>query len=455
MENSFVEILLLQKHLPSPVRCVSDCDIEKISEIICAFLNDKGGWIVVGIDDKGNYIGVKDDEINKELQLEITNHISPLPLVYIQKELYKDKSVILVTVVKGSLPPYSYKGRYYINREGLIIVPSPDEISCLMRDSFSVKSGWESIVNLNAEWSDLDENLMNKVYNQGLSSSRLLKSNTGLLSTLSELNLVDSYQIKNGAIALFSENTRKFIPQSRIRIQLMSKGKTANHFDDTVILEGNVFYLLKETIDYFKKRLPKQSFFIESETLRIDDYIYPIEVIDEAISNALIHRDYSDSFDEITIFIYSNKIEITNPGQLPDNLIKNKNVVLPHNSILRNPLMAEVFYIAGEMEKTGRGMPLISNKMKELGKKMPEWIISNNRTTLIIYNKLEKVVVNERVKTFLDSHSSNYIFTKSEYIDFFDKKPSKITAQNDIQSMLKSKLCEKIGNGPATKYKIH
>jgi ATP-dependent DNA helicase RecG len=296
---------------------------------------------------------------------------------------------------------------------------------------------------------------MRKVYNQGLSSSRLVKSNTGLLSTLSELNLVDSYQIKNGAIALFSKNTRKFIPQSRIRIQLMSKGKTANHFDDTVILEGNVFYLLKETIDYFKKRLPKQSFFIESETLRIDDYIYPIEVIDEAISNALIHRDYSDSFDEITIFIYSDKIEITNPGQLPDNLIKNKNVVLPHSSILRNPLMAEVFYIAGEMEKTGRGMPLISNKMKELGKKMPEWIISNNRTTLIIYNKLEKVVVNERVKTFLDYHSSNYIFTKSEYIDFFDKKPSKITAQNDIQSMLKSMLCEKIGNGPATKYKIH
>ena len=89
------------------------------------------------------------------------------------------------------------------------------------------------------------------------------------------------------------------------------------------------------------------------------------------------------------------------------------------------------------------------------GKKLPEWTISNNRTTLIIYNKLEKVVVNERVKMFLDSHSSNYIFTKSEYIDFFDKKPSKITAQNDIQSMLKSMLCEKIGNGPATKYKIY
>ena len=335
MENSFVEILLLQKHLPSPVRCVSDCDIEKISEIICAFLNDKGGWIVVGIDDKGSYVGVKDDEINKELQLEITNHISPLPLVYIQKELYKDKSVILVTVVKGSLPPYSYKGRYYINREGLIIVPSPDEISCLMRDSFSVKSGWESIVNLNAEWSDLDENIMNKVYNQGLSSSRLLKSNTGLLSTLSELNLVDSYQIKNGAIALFSENTRKFIPQSRIRIQLMSKGKTANHFDDTVILEGNVFYLLKETIDYFKKRLPKQSFFIESETLRIDDYIYPIEVIDEAIERKLqIRFDY-------TKYGTDKKLHKTRTFR-----------VTPYQLILHN----QRYYLMAKNEHFGEGM---------------------------------------------------------------------------------------------------
>ena len=66
-------------------------------------------------------------------------------------------------------------------------------------------------------------------------------------------------------------------------------------------------------------------------------------------------------------------LQITNSGVLPDKLVSGKSKVLPHGSVLRNPLMAEVFYVAGEMEKTGRGMYLISNTMKEAGRKLPEW----------------------------------------------------------------------------------
>ena len=265
---------------------------------------------------------------------------------------------------------------------------------------------------------------------------------------------VDSYEVKNGTVALFSEDIKQYLPQCRVRIQLMSKGKTADKFDDNVTLEGNIFRLLNETISYLKERLPKQSFFLEGKTTRIDDYIYPLEVLDEAVSNALIHRDYSDSLDEVTIFIYSDKIEITNPGRLPENLVKGKNEVLPHGSILRNPLMAEMFYIAGEMEKTGRGMSLISSKMRELGKKLPEWTSSNNRTTLRIFSKSGKSTLNERIEHFLGAHSKDDVFSKAVYIEFFEKKPSKITAQSDIQSMLNLGICEKIGNGPSTKYRI-
>ena len=116
--------------------------------------------------------------------------------------------------------------------------------------------------------------------------------------------------------------------------------------------------------------------------------------------------------------------------------------------------MAEMFYIAGEMEKTGRGMTLISSRMRELGKKLPEWTSSNNRTTLRIFSKSGKLTLNERIELFVGSHPKESIFSKIEYIDFFEKKPSKITAQNDIQSMLNLGICEKIGNGPSTKYRI-
>ncbi|MBR5204918.1 MAG: putative DNA binding domain-containing protein [Bacteroidaceae bacterium] len=455
MESSFVEMLLSQKHLPSPVECVSRPNTEKIAKSICALLNAQGGWVIIGVDDKYDSIGIEDLGIEKEIQSEITNNIFPMPLVYVQRESYKNKIVILITVIKGSLPPYSYKNKYYVNRGDVVTSPSSDEISRLMRDSFSIKSGWESIANLYADKDSLNGDLMNKVYRQGISSGRLAKSDNGLYSILSELQLLDSYEVKNGTVVLFAENIRQYLPQCRVRIQLMSKGKTANQFDDSITLEGNIFTLLDETIAYFKERLPRQSFFLEGKTTRMDDYIYPLDVLDEAVSNALIHRDYSDSLDEVTIFIYTDKIEISNPGRLPEKLVKSKNEVLPHGSILRNPLMAEMFYIAGEMEKTGRGMALISTRMRELGRKLPEWTSSNNRTTLSIFSKSGKMTLNERVEHFLGSRSKGHVFSKAEYIEFFEKQPSKITAQNDIQSMLSHGICEKIGNGPSTKYRIN
>ena len=107
MESSFVEMLLSQKHLPSPVKCISHADTDTIAKTICAFLNAQGGWIVVGIDDEHDYVGIKDVEIENKIQYEITNNISPLPLVYVQKESYEGEQIILITVIKGSLQPYS------------------------------------------------------------------------------------------------------------------------------------------------------------------------------------------------------------------------------------------------------------------------------------------------------------------------------------------------------------
>lgn len=454
MQTSFLDTLLGAKILPLPVKYIGNADVEVIAETICALLNGQGGWIVVGIDDECDYVGLDYNKTKVEVQRELTNNIAPLPLVYLQEDTYKGNDVMLITVLKGSLPPYSYKGKYFIINGTDVLMPSPDQISVLMRNSFSIKSTWEVVVNLLATPNSLNTKLMDEVYQTGLASHRLAESPGGLSSTLSELQLIDSYEIKNGAVCLFGDNTNKTLPQSRVRIQLMTKGKTANSFDNTLILEGNILFLLKEVMDYFSQILPRQSIFIENSLMRVDEYLYPMDVLREAIGNSLIHRDYSGSVGEIGIFIFQDRIEITNPGSLPEDVIKGKREVIPHRSFLRNPLMAEIFYIAGYMEKTGRGMDLISQKMKQLGKKLPEWTSSNNSTTLKIFNKTANINYNERIEHFLQQRSLDDIFTKNEYMDSFDKKPSKITAQNDISVMLELGICKKIGNGPATKYKI-
>lgn len=454
MDNSFVNALLSQAHLPSPLFCLAEASLETIAMKVCACLNEAGGWIVIGVNDDLSYTGLPNADFDKQIQTEITEHISPLPLVYVQKEEYVGNPVVLVTILKGGLPPYTYKGKYYVLSGLETTKPSPDYLSRLLRDSSSFHSEWERINNLYANEDDLDKQLMNKVYEKGLSLGRLNKDQDGLKKVLSELHLLNTTEVSNGAVAMFAYETKGLLPQCRLRIQLMTKGKEANQYEDLFFIEGNVFNVQKKTIDYFKDRLPRVAYFFADKTGRYNDLEYPIGVLDEAISNALIHRDYTDIADEVTVFIYADRVEITNSGELPEKMLASKNRVLPHSSVLRNPLMAEIFYIAGEMEKTGRGMMLISSTMKEAGRKLPEWTSSNGKTTLKIFNKKEKLVENDRIVYFKGKMKKGCYFTKKDYLEVFESKLSKGTVQNDLLLMIKLGVIEKIGEGPSTKYRL-
>ena len=388
MEGSFVKALLAQPHLPSPIFCYAEASPEMVAQKVCACLNETGGWLVIGIDGERNATGVAEGFAEK-LQEEITEFILPLPLVYVQREFFNEKPVVLVTVPKGSLTPYTYKGRYYVLNVNEADVPTPDSLSKILRDSYVFRSDWERLNNLYASEENLNEKLMGEVYEKGLSLGRLSKNTTGLRSLLSELHMVRSGEVTNGAVALFAYNTKNLLPQCRLRIQLMARGKDADSYEDLFFIEGNVFDVQRKAIDYFKERLPRVAYFFADRTGRYNDFEYPIDVLDEAISNALIHRDYTDISDEVTVFIFADRIEITNSGELAERLVSGRNKVLPHGSVLRNPLMAEIFYVSGEMEKTGRGMLLISNTMRDAGRKLPEWTSANGKTTLKIYNKKE------------------------------------------------------------------
>jgi len=97
---------------------------------------------------------------------------------------------------------------------------------------------------------------------------------------------------------------------------------------------------------------------------------------------------------------------------------------------------------------------LISNTMKEAGRKLPEWTSANGKTTLRIYSKKEELAINERIRYFLSRCEKEMEFTRTDYMDVFEKKPSKGTIQNDLLLMLKLGLTEKYGDGPSTKYKV-
>ena len=87
---------------------------------------------------------------------------------------------------------------------------------------------------------------------------------------------------------------------------------------------------------------------------RKEKWEIPIEALREAIINALIHRDYmSPGFAYIKL--YDNEIVIANPGKLPEAL-KIDDLYKEHESIPKNPLLAEAVYYTGMIDAWGRGI---------------------------------------------------------------------------------------------------
>lgn len=448
---SFIKDIINQEHLPLPLRCVPSYDKDRIMMEVCALLNAGGGWIALGINEEGTINGLPDNYSTVALQQEMTDKISPVPLVYVQDEANDGKQIALLTVMKGGLPPYSYKGRYYMLKDNVVVVPNYSQTATMLRTDNSFQEKWEQSTCMTADVSDLDTGVMNRIYENGKILGRVVLSQVQLSATLSRLHLISASSVSNGAMALFGKNVSLFLSQCKVRIQVMLKGKDAGEYQDMLIIEDNLLNTHQRIMEYFRERLPRMISFTNVKGVRQENYVYPMAVLDEAVTNALIHRSYSGFLDEVTIFIYKDRIEISNPGEMAKIYIV-KGKVVPHGSLLRNPLMAEVFYMAGLMEKTGRGLSVIFNSMLNMGYRNPVWKCSNGYTTLTLYSKREKSAkVNNRILAFLNKYSAGYEFTKSEYTSYFGNI-SKITAQSDIKQMVELGLCKVKGNGPSTKY---
>ena len=449
--HTFIDTLLDQKPGSINLTRFTTYDADQVLQTVCAYLNNNGGWIIVSTGQASFSFSAETQRIITELQEAVTLTIRPLPLVYIHEEYYQDAPVVLLTVMKGGLPPYTYKSRYYIEKDGKVIAPGKDDINLLLRTK-SLVSTWELSTHLTAEWEDLDDTLMLNVLEKGLNKGRIDKSCDTPEKLLGGLNLKDVSYIKNGAVALFASNVSLLLQQCKLRIQVMLEGKGADSYQDVCLLEGNLFLLSQKVHDYFVNRLPMVSTFQKEQWDRSDQYVYPMDVVDEAVTNALIHRDFSNVSGEVLINIYTDRMEIINPGEMPDDIVKKKNIILPHISTPRNPLMAEIFYMGDKMEKTGRGMKLIHDKMKELNRRLPEWESKNGYTQLTLFRSVYAAKLNYRAKQFVDTLKVGDAFTKKDYLTYWNFTISEATAKNDLAQLVDKGVSKKEGSGPSTNY---
>ena len=131
--------------------------------------------------------------------------------------------------------------------------------------------------------------------------------------------------------------------------------------------KGNIFYLLEKSKEYIKEKMNWRAKTVGLERQEIPEV--PVEAVREVLVNSLCHRDYLAS-ESNKIAIFKNRIEIWNPGDFPEGLTPQDYIKNEEQSVLRNPIIADILYKSRGVEKWGSGLKKIYNLCKEAGVKV-------------------------------------------------------------------------------------
>ena len=342
---------------------------------LAAFANTEGGRLLLGIRDDGEIVGMSADD--KEIQT-MTNIIAAQLGITPSVRTVEMEGRPVVEIRVEPSPGLVPCGGRYLRRVGTTNRDfRPDQLArhILERSGHS----WDA---LPSEWTldEVDPETVNRFAR--LARSRLPQlDSSSMEQTLENLQLLESGKLKNAGVLLFGKEPQRLFPLVQVRIGIFRGSEILDSHDFRRSLWEQLDGAMERFRQVLKVRFDTR---VEEPTLeglrRREIWEYPPEALREALINALIHRDYMIPAD-IQIKIHEDSLEIWNAGELPSPL-RPEDLRGPHRSVLRNPLIAQVFYFAGLIERWGSGTLKIMDLCRQQG--LPEPMFENQQGGFLV-----------------------------------------------------------------------
>jgi len=312
---------------------------DSLASEFVAFSNAKGGLIIIGVDDEGIIQGLDSKDISRINQL-ISNvaNENVTPPVYPLSEIHQiqGNKLLVIHIPEGLNKPYATKsGMYYTKSGADKRKVSQDELKRMFASSGNLYADEE--LNRNTSLSDFDEKEFFRFF-KNKKSNDFKETGLKLEPVLNNLNLYSEGHLTLSGTLFFAFNPQQFYPVFNIQaVYIKGKRGASSTFEDKKYFEGNIYKLYEQAMMFFKaslKNIQRKNTFNTPGELEI-----PVPALEEAVVNALIHRDYYIR-SSIKLFIFDDCVEVRSPGKLPNSLTVEK--IKQGLSIARNPVMHSI-----------------------------------------------------------------------------------------------------------------
>ncbi len=318
---------------------------------LVAFANDRGGKVVLGLDDKGKVKGIV---LGPETEQKYLNEIktSTYPQLIPHSDIYDvdGKTVLVFQINEYPVKPVAYKNRYYKRVKNSNHMLSLEEIVDLRQQSLDVSFDAHIV---DEDLSCLDISVMEKFIEQVNSKGRITLLDD-LVTNMTKLKFINSGKSTLAGMLLFGNHGYSIH---------IGRFKAEDTIIDDLLIKAPLLMALEEVMIFIKKHI-NLSYEFDGNLKRKEVWQYPLDVIREFLLNAVVHRDYKHSTD-IVIKVFDNRIIFSNPGTLFGNLTLKDLEKDDYISSIRNKLLAEAFYLTGDIEKYGTGFIRIRKQLNE------------------------------------------------------------------------------------------
>ncbi|MBF9010264.1 RNA-binding domain-containing protein [Corynebacterium phoceense] len=367
-----------------------------IAKYVCALGNsatlhdEQAGFLIWGISDSRDIVGTTFDwqtakgKGNEDLLPWLTRVVTPSPNLTFESAVINGNNVVLLRVPAARTSPYSYdKSRYF--RKGsytkdLLDFPSDE------------RALWQKINQFEFETSNVAEGLEPEEVSEYLSEEAFFANRTEIpastgqsfLDRLRESKAVTyshelGWCIPAWSALMYARSISAFplLHSLAPRVMHFRDASRTNILREWTIDEGYALGFPRIMELFATIRPGGES--IDTSGRRVETPVLPTVAFREVLANALMHQDLEARGSSLTIEIFSDHVDVSNPGAplvSPQRFIDS-------TSVTRNPHLGEALRLAKFVEKRGSGWDRIVESL-EAAHFPPALIRTNGATTVTL-----------------------------------------------------------------------